>query len=64
LQAIDGDEEKNVPRREVEIDHGVHCASFLLCTCTTGMGRISPFKGLGNKRPEAAEALAPASAWK
>jgi len=53
LQAIDGDEEKTVPRGEVEISRGVHCASFLLFACTTGMGRITPCLNTGNKRARA-----------
>jgi hypothetical protein len=53
LQAIDGDEEKTVPRGEVEISRGVHCASFLLFACTTGMGRITPCLSAGNKRARA-----------
>jgi hypothetical protein len=32
------------------MDCGVHCASFLLCTCTTGMARMTPCMGSGNKR--------------
>ena len=43
LRVIDGSDGKIAPRGEMEMSHGVHCASFLLCTCTTGMGRISPF---------------------
>ena len=53
LRAIDGDEEKTVPRGEVEISRGVHCASFLLLACTTGMGRITPCLSAGNKRARA-----------
>jgi hypothetical protein len=53
LRAIDGDEDKTVPRGEVEISRGVHCASFLLSACTTGMGRITPRLNMGNKRARA-----------
>ncbi len=35
--------------------HGVHCASFLLCTCTTGMGRMTPRNDPRNKRARALE---------
>ena len=40
LRVIDGGARKIAPQEEMESSHGVHCASFLLCTCTTGMGRI------------------------
>ncbi len=42
LRIIDGKGRKTAPRREMEMEYGVHCASFLLCTCTTGMARITP----------------------
>jgi len=42
---------ENVTVKEMELSYGVHCASFLLCTCTTGMERISPFPPIGNKPP-------------
>ena len=42
LRVIDGGGRKIAPRREVKTDCGVHCASFLLCTCTTGMARMTP----------------------
>ncbi len=42
LRVFDGDDEQIALGGEMEMSHGVHCASFLLCTCTTGMERISP----------------------
>ena len=43
LRVRGGGDGKIAPRREMKMTHGVHCASFLLCTCTTGMGR-EPWK--------------------
>jgi hypothetical protein len=57
LQAIDGDGLGTGPRWELETDCGVHCASFLLCTCTTGMARMTPCMEWGNKRDRALESL-------
>ena len=42
-----------VASEEMKMRYGVHCASFLLCACTTGMGRISPFNRDRNKRARA-----------
>ncbi|MBO1538987.1 hypothetical protein J3361_12620 [Pseudomonas sp. OA65] len=46
---------KNATTGEWKRSYGVHCASFLLFACTTGMGRISPCPSLGNKRARALE---------
>ena len=43
LRVVGVSDRKTAPRGEMEMSHGVHCASFLLCTCTTGMGRMTPF---------------------
>lgn len=53
LQVIDVSDGNIARRGELKMRHGVHCASFLLCTCTAGMGRISPFPRRRNKRARA-----------
>ena len=55
LRAPEGCSAKNATTGEMHWSCGVHCASFLLFTCTTGMGRISPCPSIRNKRARALE---------
>ena len=52
LRVIDAGARKIGPRGEMEMSHGVHCASFLLCTCTTGMGASDPSCAAETSGPE------------